>query len=238
MRRILLVLNAAVAVVSLMFFLFTFVGHAHIQQLAREFVVLKTREHSEPAVKAVELALASELSKRYLDEGQRAVVRAEIAEFHSRPTDYIQRIASSDTPIKPKIGPHPWTEKISLWKERIRVYYNSVIARLFTDLRIFAGTNIVAACLAFGFAWRSPVEPTWRLKLISGVLLAAVVFGSWMYVDSLSFFTILFNNYIGWSYPGLLVALFYQILIRIDEFTQAAKAPEPDKSLPPGKVPV
>ncbi len=236
MRSLLLIVNASVAILCLLFFSYTFAARQHIQQLAREFVVLKTQENALPAVKAVEMGLRSELSRRLVTEVQRNAIEAEIAEFHSQPTDYIQRIASSDVPIKPPVGLSPAAEKIHLWKERIRVHYNTVIDRLFGDLRIFAGTNVIAACIAFGCAWRSPAEPTWRLKLISGVLVVALAFGSSMYVDRLSFFTILFNRYIGWGYPVLLGGLFFQMLMQIDDFTKAATAPETANSSSPHRV--
>ncbi len=208
MRTFLLISNTAVALVFTGFFAYTFLGRQQIDGMAREFVTAKTQKFVTPAVDAAEAALRTDITRRLLSKAHLAVVEAEIAEFRSEPRQYIQRLTSADAPPKPETLIAKVSEKIDGWKERIRTHYNKVLRRLFTDLRIFSGSNVVAACIAFICAWRSPGRPSLRLTLISGLLLVAIGFGIWLYIDDFSFFTILFNWYLGWSYPALIGGMF------------------------------
>jgi hypothetical protein len=208
MRTFLLISNAAVALLFAAFFTYTFLGRQHIDGVAREFVTAKTQKLISPAVEAAEKALHSEFTRRVLTKAQAAAVGAEIAEFRSQPTRYIQRITSVHGPPKPETFLAAVPEKIYGWKERIRMHYNNVLRRLITDLRIFSGSNVVAACIAFVCAWRSPGRQALQLTLISALLLVAIGLGVYFYIDDFSFFTILFNWYLGWVYPALIALLF------------------------------
>lgn len=208
MRTFLLIANAVVAIVFIAFFAYTFLGRQHIDSMARDFVTAKTHKFVTPAVDAGEQALRTDLTRRLLTRDQLAAVEAEFAEFHSQPAHYIQRLTSAHAPPKPDAFLAKLSEKIVGWKERIRVHYNKVLGRLFTDLRIFSGSNVVAACIAFACAWRSPGRPSLQLILISTLLLAAIGLSVYIYIDDFSFFTILFDWYLGWGYPVLVGSLF------------------------------
>jgi hypothetical protein len=208
MRPFLLSANAAVALLFTAFFAYTFLGRQHIDGIAREFVTAKTQKFITPAVDAAEEALHSELSRRLLTSGQLDAIKAEFAEFRLQPARYIQRLTSAQASPKPETFLAKLSEKIYGWKERIRVHYNKVLHRLFTDLRIFSGSNVIAACIAFGCAWRSPRRPSLQLTLISALLLVAIGLSIYFYIDEFSFFTILFDWYLGWWYPFLIGMLF------------------------------
>ncbi len=208
MRTFLLFSNAAVAIIFTAFFAYTFLGREHIDGIAREFVTAKTQKFITPAVDAAEQALRGNLPRRLLTKEQFAAVEAELAEFRSEPARYIQRLTSAHAPPKPDTFLGKVSEKIYGWKERIRGHYNTVLGRLFTDLRIFSGSNVFAACVAFFFAWRSPGRLSPHLIGISTLLLVAIGFSVFLYIDSLSFFTILFDWYLGWAYPVLIGLLF------------------------------
>ncbi|MEQ1853136.1 MAG: hypothetical protein ABMA01_16280 [Chthoniobacteraceae bacterium] len=224
MRTFLLITNAAVAALFIGFFAYTFLGRQHIDGIAREFVTAKTQKFITPAVDVAEEALRSELTRRLLTETQAAAVESEIAEFRAQPADYIRRLTSAHAPPKPESFLAKVSEKIYGWKERIRTHYNKVLRRLFTDLRIFSGSNVVAACIAFLCAWRSPGRPSLQLKLVSALLLIAIGLSIYFYIDGFSFFTILFDWYLGWSYPVLMALVFISIYIDLGSHRRANAA--------------
>jgi hypothetical protein len=221
MRTFLLISNATVAVIFTLVFAYTFLGRRHIDDMAREFVTAKTQEIVTPTVDVAEEALRSDLVRRFLPADQIAIIESEIAEFRSQPTLYIQRLTSAHPPTERGPTLSKATERIYGWKERIRTHYNRVLRRLFTDLRIFSGSNVVGACIAFVCAWCSPGRPTLQLKLVSALLLAAIGLASYSYIDDFSFFTILFDWYLGWAYPVLIGLLFIAIYV---DYVRARKA--------------
>jgi len=206
MRRFLLISNATVALGFAAFFAYTFFGRSHIDGMARTFVTAKTLKFAAPIMDLVAETIQSELAQRLLSKVQRNAIHAEIAEFRSQPGLYIQRLTSARPPEKP-VGV---AARISgqFHDERIRAHYNKVLGRLFTDLRIFSGSNVVAACIAFLWAWRSGRETTFRIQMCSLLLLLSTAFAAFLYIDSLSFFTILFDCYLGWAYPAMLAFVF------------------------------
>ena len=195
------------------FFAYTFLGRQHIDGMARSFVSAKTEHYARPAVDMASDALQTELAQRLLTKDLKDAIAAEIAEFRTNPTRFILRLTAAAAPEKPPAFLAKLSERIYGWKERIRAHYDKVLRRLFTDLRIFAGSNIVAAGIAFACALRSPQDPSLRLKLCSALLLISVGFTAYLYINSFSFFTILFNGYLGWWYPLLLVVIFFRLLI-------------------------
>jgi hypothetical protein len=227
MRTFLLISNAMVALLFTAFFVYTFLGRDHIDGLAREFVTVRTQKLVTPAVDAAEAALRSDITRRLLAKTHLAAVEAEIAEFRSQPRHYIQRLTSAQAPAQPETLLTKVSEKIYGWKEGIRVHYNKVLRRLFTDLRIFSGSNVVAACLAFVCAWRTRGRPSLHLTVISSLLLVATGLAVWFYIDSFSFFTILFDGYFGWSYPAVIGFLFIRFYIEVAPSVPAENAVSP-----------
>lgn len=208
MRRFLLIANAIVALSFTAFFAYTFFGKAHIDGMARTFVTAKTVKYATPVVELAGAALQSELAQRLLTDEKRDALGAEIAEFRREPGRYVQRLTSAKLLEKPDGIFVNHSGKFHEWKERIRAYYNKVLGRLFIDLRIFSGTNVVAASVAFFWADRSGRKARFPLILGSSLLLLATAFAAFLYIDDLSFFTILSNTYLGWSYPAVIAFLF------------------------------
>jgi hypothetical protein len=213
MRTFLLISNAVVAILFTAFFAYTFLGRDHIDGMAREFVTARTQKLVTPAVEAAEAALRSDITRRLLPKTQVAAVEAEIAEFRSQPRHYIQQLTSTHAPPKPEMLLGKVSEKIYGWKERIRAHYNKVLRRLFTDLRIFSGSNVVAACLAFVCVWGNRERPSLHLKVISCLLLLSIGLAVWLYIEDFSFFTILFDGYFGWWYPAVIGFLFIRFYV-------------------------
>lgn len=208
LRTLLLVSNAVVAVVFMAFFAYTFLGRQQIDDRAREFVTERTEKMATRSVAAAEQALRSNLSSRLLSKTQQAAIEAEIAAFRAEPKPYIQRLTAADAPALPRTGIAAVADKVGGWKERVRAHYNAVLRRLITDLRIFSGSNVVAAGIAFACVWFSRGRPSLPLRFISAVLLFSIGFATLSYVSDMSFFTILFDGYMGWSYPAMLASLF------------------------------
>jgi hypothetical protein len=210
-RTFLLIANVLVAFVFTVFFGYTFVGRDHIDDLARGFVTAKTQQYVTPAVDVAEEALHSPVVRRVLPKARTVAFEAEIAEFRAQPALYIQRLTAAQEPPKADSVLGAVSEKVSGWKGQIRAHYNKVLRRLFADLRIFAGSNVVAAMVDFCCAWRSLGRPSWQLTAISAVLLAAIAVAVYSYVNDFGFFTILFDRYSGWAYPATIGALFISI---------------------------
>lgn len=89
------------------------------------------------------------------------------------------------------------------------------------DLRIFGLSNLIVTLLAAGLVYRATPNNVGKLSWISFLLLAAIALCVHMYVDSLSFFTILFDFYFGWSYPAALVFTFLYLYVRCRPFPKA-----------------
>lgn len=55
----------------------------------------------------------------------------------------------------------------------------------------------------------------------SRLLLAATIYGVWLYVDSFSFFRILFDSHLGWWYPVLVAAMFAALFVQYHDVRAA-----------------
>ena len=209
MRRWLIIVNATAATFFAIFFLYTFLGHRHVDRLARDFVTERTRAFADPVVDAADEMLRAPGVRRFLSDEQLAAMQLEIANYRGDPARYIDELTGRRVPAAVNVpANNPIVAGIVRWKERVRDYYNAVLAGLFRDLRIFAGSNVVAALIATWLAVRTEERATGLALWLSFLLLAAIVYCAFLYVDELSFFKIMFNLYMGWSYPALLALTF------------------------------
>lgn len=156
-------LNAAVVLVFGALLAFTFVGRSYLERAARDFAVTKTLQYSAPVVDAAASALESDLS-RLLTEAQRSSAEREIASYRADPGRYIGDLAGSSKGAAPSFLNKQIPVGFAGWKERIREHYERILARLLWDLRIFSGSNLVAALLALDFAMRG--RPVSRFRLL------------------------------------------------------------------------
>jgi hypothetical protein len=222
-RTALVVLNLLVASASGPLFAYTFFARDHLTGLAEEYVVAKTVAHAAPAVEQVERALARP-EALLAPAAVRAAVREEVDAFRADPPKYVRAlVAARGAAIeKPK---HPFAEKVVAWKEQVRAYFDKTLAGLVRDLRIFAGTNLVAALLAALFAWRA--NGRWRRHVlgVSGLLLGALALNASMFIDKLTFFRIVADRRVGWVYPVFVALTFVDLYIRYGR--RVPLAPEP-----------
>lgn len=207
MRSIPIILNATVAVLSITFFLYTFVAVNHLEGIAREFVTEKTLGYSGTVVVAVEKSLESPLTKKLLSASHEESIRSEIGSYREDPVTFIRNLTGADRePEKPKRF-LPARSGIDSFKGKVRDYYDGTLAALIADLRIFSGSNAVAAILALLLVLRSRGETRKIFLWFSLLLVLAVLYSSCLYVDGMSFFTILFRFHMGWWYPVCLAIM-------------------------------
>ena len=229
MRTALVVLNLLVAGASGALFGYTFFARDHLTGLAEEYVVAKTVAHAAPAVEKVELAL-KQPEALLVPAAIRAAVREEVDAFRADPNKYVRalvtRVAVRE---KPK---HPFAEKVLAWKESIRAYADKTLASLVRDLRIFAGTNVVAALLAALFAWRARGRLRWHLVGVSALLLGVLAVQAYLFIDDLTFFRIVADWRVGWTYPTFMALTFVYLYIRFGRHVPFAPEPAANPSGP------
>ena len=204
MRNTALILNSITAVFFTGFLAYTFFARQHLDQLARGFVTEKTLLYSKPLVDAAETTLNTPLVSKLLSDDQIATLRGEITNYRTDPSAYVSDLTG-------KRVPDPWMKnenillgKAASIKRDIRAYYDETLASLVNDLRIFAASNLVAASIAIWLAYRSTQRVQQSVVWFSFLIFAAIAYCSYMYVDDMTFFRILFRTHMGWSYPVVL----------------------------------
>jgi hypothetical protein len=189
----------------------TFFAHGYIKGLAQGYAVERSRPIADRAVETAEQALQEPILKPLLNDDVVATVRQEIADYRRDSHAYITRLVTGErqpAPIAVPVRLAPLREHVLRWKDGVRKYFDRTIDGLVRDLRIFSGSNLAAALLAAYFALRARGRQLKRLLSIAGLLLVSMAYGVYMYIDEFSYFRILFNLYVGWWYPVLLVVLF------------------------------
>lgn len=202
MRKLTLALNTLSAVLFLAFFTYTFVARTHLESIARNFVTEKTLDYSAPIIDTVEKALDVPLVAKLVSKNDIKLARTEIDAYRKAPTTYVADLTGKQIP-KPQGKLGAFAQKAADAKNAIRQFYNDTLTALISDLRIFSGTNIVAACVALFLATKSPPSIRQTLIVFSLLLFVAVVFCSYLYINDLSFFRILTSTHMGWWYPAI-----------------------------------
>ena len=217
MRTALLLISALAAIFFALSFLLTFFARGYLTQLAQDFVIDRTQKYADPAVATADQALKAPGIRLVLNDEQIQSARREIDAYQEEPRGYIAKLVAGDGNPPPAAAPPganaALAERVLHWKGRVRAYFDATLGRLLRDLRIFFGSNAVAAIIAFAAAWWSQPGRFRGLALVCVLLLASVAFSSYMYVDEFSYFKILFNSYMGWWYPFVLAVTFMGALI-------------------------
>lgn len=201
MRQTTIALNLIVAVFFTGFLAYTVVARSHLDSLARAFVTEKTLHYSAPIVELAEEALESPLVIKILSEDQQGAIRREVADYRKDPPAYIADLTRVSRRIADENADLPKLAKVAAIKERIRTFYDNTLAALVADLRIFAFSNLAAALGALVLAYRSRTKVQRSLVGFSFLMFASVFYSSYLYVDDLTFFRILFRTHMGWWYP-------------------------------------
>jgi len=226
MRMLSLVLNLIVVVFFSGFLVYTFYARTHVESLAWEFVAEETVRYSAPLVNAAEDALEAPVVKKLLPQERAEVIRNEIAAYHRDPVSFIVDLTNQAPQVKSAVHENPILAKVASFKARIREFYDNTLEALIRDLRIFATTNLTVGLIAFGLAFFSK-SPNQRYGAwLSCVMAVSVVFCSFMYLDGLSFFRILFRAHMGWWYAFLLLSVILRIYGEIAWAMASDKASE------------
>ena len=204
MRKLTLALNALSAVLFLAFFTYTFIARTHLESIARNFVTEKTLEHSAPIIDTVETALDVPLVAKLVSNDDIKLVRSEIDAYRKDPATYVADLTGKHV-RKPQGKLGAIAQKAADAKDAIRRFYNETLTALIVDLRIFSGTNMVAACVALFLVLKSAESVRKPLIAFSFLLFVAVAFCSYLYIDDLSFFRILTSTHMGWWYPVFVI---------------------------------
>jgi hypothetical protein len=227
MRGVLIYYNALAAVVFAGFLAYTLVLRSHVEATGREFVTQKTVEHSRPLVDSAEALLNGKTAQLLLSKKLEETVRSEIAEYRQSPQAYIAELTGKKALRVPEVANDKVLQTVVGWKKRVVDYYDKVLDGLVLDLRVFALTNVVAACAAVWFAVRATERMQTRLLLVSGVLCASMVLCTLQYYDSLTFFKIITNSYSLSAYPLGLTAMFVWLYSELEPgFRPIGAAPE------------
>ena len=204
MRILTLILNSFAVAFFALFLAYTFVAKTHLEELARDFVAEKTIAYAEPSVAIAEESLESPLVAKLLSEDQIRAAREEINAFQNDPSAYVSKLTGQQTQDLIPLGANRIAKKIGTLKKGIQNFYDGTLQALVSDLRIFAISNLVACLAAFLLAFFSPPKIRKSVLWFSILMFLGVALCSFMYVDGLSFFRILFRSHMGWWYAVLL----------------------------------
>lgn len=207
MRKTTLSLNLIVVVFFICFLAYTVLAREHLDALARDFVTEKTLDYSKPIVEVADVSLDSPWIKKFLSDDQAATIRSEITDYQNDPGAYIADLTQQQVRAAPLANANPLIEKVASIKIKIRTFYDNTLNTLIADLRIFSISNLIAGLIAFGLAYRSSSEIRKPIVWFSFLMLVAVLYCSYLYVDDLTFFRILFRTYLGWWYAASLCVM-------------------------------
>ncbi len=230
MRKTTLTLNSIVVVFFICFLAYTFVARQHLDSLARDFVTEKTLDYSKPVVEVADEALDSPLVKKLLSDDQKTAIRHEIADYRNDPGAYIADLTRQQLRDVPVASANPLIEKVASIKNKIRTFYDNTLNALIADLRIFSISNLIAGLIAFGLAYRSSSDIRKPIVWFSFLMFVAVLYCSYLYVDDLTFFRILFRTHMGWWYAALLCVMIVALYL---DYGRHANAPEQSGPLEP-----
>ena len=231
MRNHTIALNSIVAVFFAGFLAYTFAARQHLDSLAREFVIEKTLHYAEPLVVLAAEALESPVVQKVLSDKQSETIRQELSDYRNDPAAYIADLTRQKLLPPNLLKPNPLLQKVVSLKEKIRTFYDDTLAALIADLRIFSISNLVAAVIALGLCYWSRQNIRQSLVWFSFLMFVAVLCCSYLYVDDLTFFRILFRTHLGWWYPVFLGVVLAGLYLDYGRAGQTA-----EENVQPGKI--
>lgn len=152
MRVATIVVSALVALFFATSLTLTFFAKEYLTGLALDFVTARTQRFAEPAVVGAEQALRAPGIKHVFDDEAIQTARQQLADYRRDPRGYIAQLVAAERLAIPPGQVAPLKEHVLGWKIWIRGHFERTFERLIWDVRIFSGTNLVAALLAVWFA--------------------------------------------------------------------------------------
>ena len=227
MRKTTLALNSIVIIFFICLLGYTFFARLHLESLARNFVTEKTLDYSKPIVEIADESLDSPLVKKVLSDEQANAIRKEITDYQNEPGAYIAGLTHQQVRDAPLENANPLIEKVAAIKDKIRKFYDNTLHALISDLRIFSLSNLIAGLIAFGLAYRSPSNIRKPIVWFSFLMFVAVLFCSYLYIDDLTFFRILFRTHMGWWYAAFLCVMTVALYLDYGRHGITAESGEP-----------
>lgn len=209
MRITIMWLNAICAAFFVCLLGYSIFAKQHIEGLAREFVVDKTLEQSAKMVAVADKAVVSPMTMKLLTNEQKLAIQGELDDYHADPAGYVSDLVSNKLEaVEEDSGESEnlFLKKVVSLKNRIRSHYKLTLNSLISDFRYLALTNLFAAGFGVVLAMRT-IEARPPTLLFSFILFLAVLYSSYLYVDSLSFFRILVGANVGQWYSLVMVAI-------------------------------
>lgn len=226
MTRLLIGVHLALLTASAYLLAVAVVMPAGLTELAKDYAANEVRPTADRLAAAAEAGLASKAGK-LLPEQAKAPVRAELDAYAADPVGTIRRWARTAADAPPA-GPAALDGVFRL-RNQVTEHFDRAFAGLVADLRIFAGTNVVASGLAAWLAYRARGRHRWRLVGLAVLILIAVGLVGRMYVDGLTVFRVLRGAYMGWWYPVLVAAAVFDLWRRFGRLIPAAPVPVPER---------
>jgi hypothetical protein len=224
LRKILIALHLAGAVVSVTLLVSTFLAKGIITSKARQIAVDRSRGLSDPLAAKVQETLDRPMLGKLIPGKARERLESELADYRTAPDAWLIELAEGgagrakafdfpeiESPLARK-AVDLLTKGVSDLKEHVEKSYRDLIA----DIRLFAATNIVAFGLAAWLAWiaRTPRSRHWLLAF-SGMMLVVFALSISAYFDRNWTWTILTGSYMGWGYPVFLGILTFSSIAKI-----------------------
>lgn len=228
MRVALIVVNLFVAAASTALFAYTFFARDHLIRLTQDYVIDKTVHFVMPAIDETEAALKKPQAL-FIPAGIRDAIQAEVDSFRRNSNAYVRSLVVSGAAIEKPIL--PFADQMIKWKESILSYYDKTLTSLIRDLRIFAGTNVVAGLLAAWMASLARGRWRWRILSVSVLLLISLGLQAYLFIDNLGFWHIITNARMGWSYPLFMLVTFVYLFWKLGRFVPLAPSASPTDSM-------
>jgi hypothetical protein len=211
MRKWVLPVNIAIVIFFSGLLAYTFAGRDDLSRRAYAHVLERTVEYAAPTMTSIEDALGAPLVERLVPERMLSPLRDTVSAYKSDPASYIATLIGQADSVVTR-SDNPILIKVSAALAHIRAYYNQTLDALITDLCIFAITNLIVAVVATVLTAKSAAHISPRLVLVSVSMCIAVVYESLVYVDSATFFRIMTQTHLGWSYPVMLCTIIVVLL--------------------------
>lgn len=231
MRGTLLYFNGLLVIISAGFFAYTWLAKSHVEAAAHDYVMTTTIEYGLPLAREAEKLLDNKFVRAALNARQEEAIRSELVRMRTSPRPYLEELV--DRNQAKAVANEAFNEKFTAWKKPVVEYYERTLARALLHVRVFALTNIVAACLACVAAYVSRTRIYAELLVISAVLFFAVLFSSLQFFDDETYFRILTNSASLTAYPLALIAMFALLYSHLQPALR--KVAEIDATIGPGK---
>lgn len=201
MRLTIIFLNFLAVLFFGVFFAYTFVAKDHIKSLARSYAIVETVAYATPLVDLAQEKFEKNTVQLLTPTKQKKLIQSEFEKYRKNPKAYVSHLANK---AEDSAAQSTVFTKLAPFRAKIKTHLDEKLNALLRDLRIFAGSNLVAGSIALLLSLRSPKKVRVLLVWLSFLMFLAVCFASYIYVDDFSFFNILHGHYMGWAYPVLL----------------------------------